>query len=71
MECRWFSAWEVMKKGLPALFSGLDESEAVWRGEDGSYVVGDIMEFADYSENDDTTEYLEDGTVGDYTSGES
>lgn len=70
MNSKWFSAWEVTTQGLTVLFAEFDEDETVWRGEDGSYAVGDIMDFEWYSDDEDATEYHDAGTVGDYMNDE-
>jgi hypothetical protein len=39
-----------------------DENETVWRGDDGSYCIGEFSEF----DEDEQTQYVEAGTVGEY-----
>lgn len=58
-----FSSWQIKVNGIKNLFLNLDKSADVWRGEDGSILVGDAANFGPEYED---TEYIQDGKVSDW-----
>lgn len=58
---KFFNSIKDLVMSMASLFIG---NETVWRGEDGSYAVGDTFPI-DVEEGE--TEYIEAGTVSEYT----
>jgi hypothetical protein len=70
MNAKFIDSWTVYTGSISqiiakAVESGeFDESDTVWRGADGSYIIGDVMQLD--SEELDADLYTDAGTAGEY-----
>ena len=75
MNAKFIDSWKAYTEGITSLIAtaleagDIESDDTVWGGADGSYVIGDVVDWAE-TEDIDADLYADRGTVAEYLAAE-